>query len=131
MSAFCTQLIGTVVETLPKMFWTQKMHAMRDPVVRMRKKVYGEVDSGDYWGVHFLGNLTSLGWSQLECCHPASRYQEMSEVEMRAAFDSWCPTVFLIPNGPQVGCGVMCLLNTTQSHLAPTLHTPPRCPPLR
>ena len=35
--------------TLPKELWTEKMHSMRDPVVRLERALYGHKNSGVFW----------------------------------------------------------------------------------
>jgi hypothetical protein len=38
--------------TLPKELWTEDMHKMRNPVVRLEKELYGHKHSGVFWQQH-------------------------------------------------------------------------------
>lgn len=51
---------------LPQQLWTTAMHQMQDPVVELRKMLYGEKRAGDYWARHFAKILRSLDWKPFE-----------------------------------------------------------------
>ena len=57
---------GRLSVRIPIQYQNERMRKMKDPVLRMRKKVHGEVDSGDFWGGGFLDQVTSLGWTLME-----------------------------------------------------------------
>jgi len=51
---------------IPAQYHDENMKKMRDPVVPLRKKVYGEKDGGDHYGEWMVDTLESLGWERTE-----------------------------------------------------------------
>lgn len=64
--------------TPPKRMFTEKMKAMRRPVVQLQTWLYGEKGAGEGWAWHLEKKALSLGWEVIEECGGETVYQKES-----------------------------------------------------
>lgn len=58
----------------PRQMFTEEMRAMREPVVKLDRWIYGEQGASDGWSDHFHEALVAQGWTLIESCGGESIY---------------------------------------------------------
>ena len=72
---------------LPKHMWPEHWHGkFKDPVVPLRKALYGHPESGALWEKHLAGILTKLGWAKIDS-HPGVWYNQKDDAVLAVYVD--------------------------------------------